>query len=160
MSRDWLFSDEKNVCGFRTAGVLIRDNSLLVQRDRDGSEYALPGGHVKVHETSEQSLIREFKEETGAAILCERLIWVEETFWKWGNKDAHTIAFYYLIKLADDADISDNYVEANKDNSKVILEWIPISEIGQKTVYPDFLAKKICNISSSIEHFISIEQSI
>jgi 8-oxo-dGTP pyrophosphatase MutT (NUDIX family) len=56
-------------------GKSFRNNKILVQRDRDGLEYALPGGHVKIGECSIDSLIREYKEETGADIVCKRLIW-------------------------------------------------------------------------------------
>ncbi len=64
MQMDWLFKDERHICNFRTVGVLIKNNKILVQRDKDGSEYALPGGHVKIGESSIDSLIREYKEET------------------------------------------------------------------------------------------------
>ncbi|MDE6847136.1 MAG: NUDIX domain-containing protein [Lachnospiraceae bacterium] len=47
---------------------------MVVQRDKSGSEYAIPGGHVKVGETTEEALIREYKEETGADVKCERLL--------------------------------------------------------------------------------------
>lgn len=46
MKKDWLFRDETTVCNVRVAGVLLRDGKLLVQRDKNGAEYALPGGHV------------------------------------------------------------------------------------------------------------------
>ena len=37
--------------------VLVRDGKLLVQRDRDGSEYALPGGHIKIGETTVDGIV-------------------------------------------------------------------------------------------------------
>jgi len=157
MSKDWRFSKDNSICNFRTVGVLIRGDKILVQREKDSLEYALPGGHVKINETSEQSLIREYKEETGAEIICDRIIWIEETFWNWNGKDTHTIAFYYLIKLVDDTDIPDSFFESQKDNCNVILEWISVGDLKKYTVYPSFLAEKVCNISSSIEHFISLE---
>ena len=52
MDKDWIFKTDKYICDLRTVGVLVRDGKLLVQRDRDGSEYALPGGHVKIGETT------------------------------------------------------------------------------------------------------------
>ena len=64
VKRDWIFTVENSVCDLRTVGVLIRDGKILVQRDRGGNEYALPGGHVKIGETLDDGLIREFKEET------------------------------------------------------------------------------------------------
>ncbi|MBQ8237701.1 MAG: NUDIX domain-containing protein [Oscillospiraceae bacterium] len=39
-----------------------------MKRDRDGSEYALPGGHVRIGETTADGLVRAYKEETGADI--------------------------------------------------------------------------------------------
>jgi len=157
VDRDWLFKDENSVCNFRVAGVLIREGKIFLQRDKGGNEYAIPGGHVRNNETSQQSLIREYKEEVGADIICNRLVWVEESFWKWGDRDASTIAFYYLIELANNADIPGDYSEAHKDNSDVVLEWVLIEDLKKLTVYPRLLVEKAANISNSIEHFISIE---
>lgn len=157
MKPDWLFQNENNICSFRTVGVLLRENKILVQRDKDGIEYALPGGHVKIGETSEESLVREYKEETGADIVCDRLIWTEETFWSWNGKDAHSIAFYYLISLTNDSEIQDDYFESHKDNCNVVLKWVTFDEIKQLTIYPAFLKDKIENISAHIEHFVCRE---
>jgi len=96
INKDWLFSDYSYICNFRSVGLLIRDGKILVQRDKDGTDYALPGGHVKVGETAEASIIREYKEETDADITCDRMIWIDESFWKWGEKDAHTIPSIFL----------------------------------------------------------------
>ena len=154
MKKDWLFSDDDSVCNYRVAGVLIRDGKLLVQREKDGAEYALPGGHVQSGETSAETLTREYSEETGADIVCERLIWVEECFWKWGKKDAHTLNFYYLISLKNDRDIPDGYFAPQKDNDNVVLEWLSFDELAAVTVYPEFLTDKIRNIADGIEHFV------
>ena len=75
MEKDWLFRTDEYICDLRTVGVLVRDGKLLVQRDRDGSEYALPGGHVKIGETTADGLVREYKEETGADIKVGKLLW-------------------------------------------------------------------------------------
>jgi len=157
MKKDWLFSDEGYVCNYRTVGVLIRNNKILVQREKDGTEYALPGGHVRIGETSEESLIREYKEETGADMLCSRMLWVEESFWKWGNKNAHTIALYYLISLKNETDIPEDYFQSQKDNCNVFLEWVAIDDLKEIKIYPSFIKEKIQNISGDIERFVSHE---
>lgn len=59
MNKDRIFTDDKYICGLRAAGVLVKDNMIPVQRDRDGIEYALPGGHIKIGETLEPGLTRE-----------------------------------------------------------------------------------------------------
>ncbi|SNT27783.1 NUDIX domain-containing protein [Anaerovirgula multivorans] len=153
--KDWCFRDENSICNFRSVGVLIRNNRILVQCDNN--EYALPGGHVAIGETSEKTLIREYREETGADIFCNRLIWIEETFWKWGSRDAHGIAFYYLISLKNDADIPDDSFVSQKDNCNIMLKWVSIEEMKRLTIYPSFIKDKIENISDGIEHFVSLE---
>ncbi len=74
IEKDWLFSSDTYTCGLRAAGLLILDDKILVQRDLSGNEYALPGGHIKIGETLEDGLIREYREEMGADILIKRLL--------------------------------------------------------------------------------------
>ncbi len=47
MARDSLFRGEDYRCDLRVAGVLLKDGKILLQRDKNGAEYALPGGHVQ-----------------------------------------------------------------------------------------------------------------
>lgn len=157
-NNDWLFKNKNTVCNFRTVGVLIKNNKLLVQRDTDGFEYALPGGHVKIGESSIDSLIREYKEETGADIKCNRLLWVEECSWKWNNKQTNTIAFYYQIELCNENSIIDTEkFISQKDKCNVLLGWMPLDKLSEITIYPSFIKEKILDIKPYIEHFITKE---
>lgn len=156
MTKDWIFSTNHSVCDLRAVGVLIRDNKLLVQRDRDGNEYALPGGHVQIGETTEAALIREFKEETDAHIRCVRLLWTEECFWAWKGKQAHNISFYYSIEFCQSSDLPDSgEFLPHKDNPNVLIGWMPIDELQNLTVYPSFLKEEIFRWDDAPRHFVS-----
>ena len=156
MNRDWIFRTDDFVCDFRTVGVLVRDGKLLVQRDRDGCEYALPGGHVRIGETTVDGLVREYKEETGADIQVEKLLWTEECFWEWNGTQAHNIAFYYLIEMAEGSDIPDTgEFSSLKDNCEVVLGWMPIEKLDELTIYPDFIKKTIHELEAPSRHFIT-----
>ena len=153
---DWIFTVENSVCDLRTVGVLIRDGKILVQRDRGGNEYALPGGHVKVGETLEDGLIREFKEETDADIKCIRMLWSEECFWEWKGKEAHNISFYYLIEVCDGFEIPDNgEFVSQKDNCNVVIGWMPLEQLPNVIIYPEFIKEEIYHLDGPMKHFVS-----
>lgn len=156
MEKDWLFKTDEYICDVRTVGVLFKDNKILVQRDIDGNEYALPGGHIKIGETLEDGLVREFKEETNADIKCKRLLWTEECFWEWKGTKAHNLAYYFLIELCGSSEfLDDNGFMSQKDNCNVILEWMSIDELKTVTIYPEFLKDEIDNLSVYPKHFVS-----
>lgn len=153
---DILFKTDDYIFDVRTVGVLVKDRKILVQRDKDGNEYALPGGHVKLGETTADGLVREYKEETGADIRPGRLLWTEECFWEWKGSKAHNLAFYYLIELCDGSDIPDEgEFVSHKDNCNVVIGWMPIDQLSDVVIYPEFLKKKIFELDSPPEHFIS-----
>ena len=154
-NKDWRFSDGTTDCSMRSVGVLVRDGKILVQREKDNNEYALPGGGVAIGETGSDALIREFKEESGADINCHRLIWFEENFFKWNGRDQHNICLYYLISLKNENDIPDigEYVPF-KDNPNVGFEWIALDQLDKVTIYPQYLPEKIHNIADGVEHFV------
>lgn len=156
MDRDWLFTVDDNICDVRVAGVLIRNGKILVQRDRSGNEYALLGGHIKIGESLEDGLVREYKEETGADISCLRMLWSEECFWSWDGRKAHNFSFYYLIELSDGSDIEDSgEFTSHRDNSDVVFGWMPIEKLQDVMIYPEFLKKEVYHLDGPIQHFVS-----
>ena len=156
MEKDWMFVVDNKVCDVRTVGVLIKNGKILVQRDRNGNEYALPGGHVRIAETLEDGLIREYKEETGADIRCVKMLWSEECFWEWNGRVAHNFAFYYLMDLCDGSEIPDcGEFVSHKDNCDVVIGWMPIEEIQNVVIYPEFIKKEIYHMDEGMKHFVS-----
>lgn len=156
MGKDWSFAVDNRMCDVRTVGVLVRDGKILVQRDREGNEFALPGGHVQIGETLEEALIREYKEETGADISCKKLLWSEECFWEWNGKLAHNFSFYHLIELQDGSDIPDiGEFISHKDNYNVVIGWMPIEEIKNVVIYPEFIKREIYHLDQPMKHFVS-----
>lgn len=152
---DWLFKFDGNICNFRAAGMCVKDSKLFVQMDKRSGEYALPGGHVQFGETSEEALIREFKEEVGADIVCKGLIWTEECFWEWGDTKSHTLCFYHLIDFADERQTPD-FCEftAQMDNENILIGWVSIGELDELTIYPEFLKSEIFDLSKH-KHFVT-----
>lgn len=151
MAKDWLFKGENWLCDLRAAGVLIRDGKLLVQRDKNGAEYALPGGYVQVGKTTENALKREFGEEMGIEIHVKRLLWTEECFWTWNGRQMHNLCFYYLIE----GEPADDGFRTHRDNDQVEYGFIPLNEIQNITLYPAFLKEQIFALKDHPRHFIT-----
>ena len=153
---DWLFARDNTLCGFRSSGVLIHNDKILVQRGEHDTCHALPGGHVAFGETSAETLAREYKEETGADIKAGRLIWVDESFWKWGDKDAHTICFYHLLSIvnANNMPLDGKFTSLKTNDNVLFLEWVPLAKLKDLDILPLFIKKKAANIADNIEHFV------
>ena len=151
---DWLFERDQRICHLRVTGLLLRDDHLLAQRS--GNEYALPGGHLRFGETTEETLIREYREETGAEIVCDRLLWTEEHFWDWGGKPAHNIGFYYLIHLADGQSIPNGF-RPMRDNPDVEIGWGAIADLPNLRIFPTFLPVEIHRLNEAPKHIIRHE---
>ena len=152
MGKDWHFRSEDHICSFRCAAVIIRDGKVLLQRD--GDEYALVGGHVQIGETGMEAVVREFREETGAAIQCKQMLWTEECFWAWKGKQMHTLSFYYLADFCEkNAFLDDGLFHPQNDNPCIKIGWVPIEMLEQLTVYPPFLKQQIKDLKPG--HFIT-----
>lgn len=154
--QDLIFSGDGWTCDVRAAGVLVRNGRILLQREKDGHEYAIPGGHIKIGETLADGLIREWMEETGAEIRCPRMLWTEECFWEWKGKKMHNLSFYFLIEVPNPAAVPDDGVlHTHRDNSRILLEWVPVEKVAELTVYPAFLKTEIHRLQEPVQHFVT-----
>ena len=153
---DWQFVQDKTICELRVAGVLVRDGALLVQRERKGLEYALVGGHVNAGETTADALMREFAEELGVRICCKKLLWTEECFFSLGERSVHQIAFYYLIDvIGGDALPRSTEMMPQCDHDDVLIGWMPLEELPNIVIYPEFVKECMDNLRGEAKHFVT-----
>ena len=77
-------------------------------------------------------------------------------FWEWNGTQAHNIASYYLIELADGSDILDTgEFVSHKDNCNVVPGWMPIEKLPYVTIYPEFIKEQIYNLNAAQQHFVT-----
>lgn len=94
-----------------TVGVFIFNPNgelLLLQSHKWPGRYVVPGGHVELGETLEQTVLRETKEETGLDVhdlefICFQEFIYDPAFWK----RRHFIFFDYAAKT-DSLDVKLN----------------------------------------------------
>lgn len=159
--RDIIFKTEEYVFSYRVAGLLVHNNRILLQRPINDNSFALPGGHVELGETNEETLIREFKEEINANIKVDSLQWVGEIFFPWpsGNEPCHQICLYYKIELLDDKCIPLEGAfwgtEQLEDGSfKLEFSWVDINRISDIELYPVDAKRLIAEGFQGVKHFV------
>jgi ADP-ribose pyrophosphatase YjhB (NUDIX family) len=160
--QDVLFKTSTDVFSLRTAGILIHNDKILLQRVPPDSGYAYPGGHVELGETTEHALQREFLEEIDARISIKRLLWVGELFFPWGEKKCHQISYYYLIELENNLPrdkLDTFYIYDILETNKIKLEfsWISMRDIQKIVIYPENTQKMLCHLSEKVETFVYFE---
>lgn len=113
---------------FRPAayGIASRDGLLLLGRSAFTGQWDLPGGGVEPWETIEEGLVREFREETGVEPLHPRLFRVTESFFSIFGRPYHSLRFYYLVDLPEDARLSPDPHELTS------LEWVALDSCDPK----------------------------
>ncbi|MCL2462594.1 MAG: NUDIX hydrolase [Defluviitaleaceae bacterium] len=156
---DILFDLDGYTFSYRVAGILLRDEKILLQKPADDPGFAVPGGHVALGETNEQTLIREFKEEIGADISAGPLKWVAENFFTWRNKPCHQICLYYGVSLKDEAQIPLSGVFTGGEiaegrDFQIEFHWVPIDSLGEIEVYPANIAELMKRYNEGVQHFV------
>lgn len=118
-------------------GCLVRDSKvLLVQRDEEECpeahlKWEFPGGKVDFGETLEESLTREFLEETGRRVRVRRIIpFTQTVYWKYDWGTQQTLCFYYLCELIKEGrpKIKDHHVRQ--------VKWVNLEEARSLSSLP------------------------
>ena len=159
---DILFKTDEYVFSYRVGGILIKNGKILLQRSKGDDGYAIIGGHVTFGETTDETIIREFKEELLADIKVERLIAVGENFFMWGSRPCHQINLYYLVSLDDKNQIPlDGVFEATDElgESRIDLDmcWVNIEDLKDIKLYPEELKPYIASLPDNIVYFVHKE---
>jgi 8-oxo-dGTP pyrophosphatase MutT (NUDIX family) len=111
-------------------GILIEKNKVLLSKEFDG--YAFPGGGAELHETIEDTLKREFWEETGYKVNPKKLIYAGTSFYYSTFKKEYWNCqlFYFLVKKIGGKLSKENFDEYEKGYAD-LAEWIDIKKLNK-----------------------------
>ncbi|RRD39944.1 NUDIX hydrolase [Leptotrichia sp. OH3620_COT-345] len=118
----------------RVAGVLIENEKiLLIEHSKNEKKYWLvPGGGVDWGESTAESLIREYKEETNLDIEVQSFLFLSETLAP--DKKKHVINLYFKIKRKS---CSEENMKLGNEEMLTDLRFFTKDEIMDIKLYPN-----------------------
>lgn len=159
MNNDIKFEKDNITFNYRVAIVIKKENKILIQKDTRVSHITLPGGRCKLGESSTNTAIREFMEETGIKTEIIKGLGMIENFFvlKFNGKKYHEILLIQELKFKNSDEyntiIFKNIEEKKKDF--LTYEWIEIDKLKENNFKPEIVADIINN--SSFVHYINKE---
>lgn len=154
---DCTFRTEQGRFNYRVGAIIINENKvLMVKNSRDPYYYSV-GGRVHMHESMEEAIIREVYEETGVLFEIDRMGYIHENFFilEPNYEEYHEISIYYYMKPID------NYLlisqSLTEDGIEEKLEWIPLDDIKNYDLYPQFFKDETLISNHGVLHILDRE---
>ena len=150
---DITFKTENGRFNYRVCAVIINNNKLLAMHDENSPYYYLPGGRVCLHETAENAVLREVKEELEIDAKIIRPLWVNQGFFTEDvtGEQFHELCIYFLI------DISDTDILNKGDKFRMYerhhihdYEWLEFEHLENEYLYPVFIKKEIFDLPDTL----------
>jgi 8-oxo-dGTP pyrophosphatase MutT (NUDIX family) len=134
--------------------IIIIEGRVLLQRNVERDEFALPGGHIERGETVRQTLIRELEEETGMPIFVGRLVYINENFFEQEGEEIHEIGFYFLSSVIGDVP---ERIESREGH--IDFRFVNLEKLADRNVFPRFLKTILPkdargNFSEALKHIV------
>jgi len=152
-----VINDENKRFSFRVAGLAIHQNKVLLHRYETDEFWVLPGGRAELLESTEETILREIKEELDEDVSINRLLYVNETFFEHQERIVHELCFYYHIEFKEDSDILNNettFERKELDGSVLTFKWFDLESVEALDVYPVFIKESIKNLPQHINHIV------
>ena len=159
MNNDITFERNENVFNYRVAIVIKNDNKVLIQKDTRAKHITLPGGRCELGESSADTAIREFMEETGIETKSIKGLGMIENFFvsSFNGKKYHEILLIQELKFKNINEYNKNSINNIEEKKKNFLtyEWLEIDKLKENNFKPEIVID-IINKNEFI-HYINKE---
>ena len=157
---DVTFLTDSGRFNYRVFAVIINENKILAMHDERSPYYYLPGGRVALHETAENAVLREVKEELEINAEIVRPLWFNESFFveDVDYDKYHEICIYFLVDVSktDLLDKGEKFVMYERKHTHE-FEWLEFDRLKSEYFYPVFLKEKIFNLPDHLELLSTFE---
>ncbi len=123
--------------------LILRDDAVLLtlaKLDTGEPYYVLPGGGQKAGETLAEAVVRECREELGATVQIERLLFIRERV---EEQPHHRVEFTFLCRLLSEPDAT---LATELDAHQTGIAWLPLARLTTVPFYPEGLRGRLTTI--------------
>ena len=128
----------------RTAAILIHEGRVLLERTIGKNEYYLPGGHVQPLEKTDETLIRELREELHSEMEITGFAGVGELFFPWDGRTIQQLCFYYRVRFRTEKGAPgipaegrfDGFDPAETKHYHLEYVWVPLEQLDRIRIRP------------------------
>ncbi|ABS22309.1 MULTISPECIES: NUDIX hydrolase [Bacillus cereus group] len=151
---DLTFQVNQSCFNYRVGAICKHDNKILMLQNEGEDFWYVPGGRVQLLETSEVAIKRELKEELGVDVAVKRPLWIVENFFTYDSRQFHEISLYYEVNLLTlPVKGADSFL-FEEEGRKYKFQWIPLEQICEYNVKPEFLKDKMTQLPLHVEHIV------
>ena len=152
MAEDISYTNGHQRFRYRAATIIIEEGAICFMSSPSEDYHYSVGGAVQFGETTEEAVLREVIEETGQQYEIDRLVCFHENFFSNSNGvlrglDCHEICLYYLMKPK-----GKQFQGQIEDET---VHWIPIQELENYKVFPNFIPHILNELNSGVQHIIT-----
>mgnify|MGYP004507291123 CR=1 FL=1 len=153
MNKDLTINIDDKILNIRSGCLLIYEYTYLIECTKNENHQTIPGGRVKLMETSREAIIRELKEELDFDAKEEKLIKVTtlENLFKHKNKEIQEIYFIYKYILSKEEYNKIKQIKTNKDHPNSYYKLISKKDIKNTNILPLELKELIKNDKTNYE---------
>lgn len=150
---DITFKTDEGRFNYRVCAVIINENRLLAMHDERSPYFYLPGGRVNLHETAENAVLREIKEELEIDAEIVRPLWFNQSFFieEVNHEHYHELCLYFLVDISKtnllDKGEKFSIVEGKHDHT---FEWLAFNNLKSEYLYPLFIKDKIYDLPNEL----------
>jgi 8-oxo-dGTP pyrophosphatase MutT (NUDIX family) len=140
----------------RVVAAIIHDGRVLLQTFDGQDFWVLPGGRAEMMEPTMEGVAREMREELGEEVRVERLLWVVDNFFRFGQADWHEIGLYWLASLPVDSSLllQESFSGAEELGAKFTCRWHDVGSLTGARLYPSFLTNALAALPESPQYVI------
>lgn len=151
---DISFKTEEGIFNYRVCAVIVYEGKILAMHDERSPYYYLPGGRVELHETAENAVLREVREELEIEAEILRPLWLNQGFFveDVNHRKYHEICLYFLVDISGTDLLSrgEKFVLYEGKHTHE-FEWLELGRLESEYFYPVFLKKKIFELPEHLE---------
>ena len=144
----------------RAAAVITRGDAILLHRAEGDDFWALPGGRVEPGESGADTLVREMREELGAAVRPGPMVMVVENFFGYGGRRYHEVGLYFNAEAEAGGLLlaSPGPYLGREGERELVFAWFARDALHEIDLRPSFLVEALAAPTLGFRHMVQHDE--